>query len=34
MAYCVIESTSMDAFVEGALALELPLSKCYVFPTP
>jgi hypothetical protein len=34
MAYGVIESISMSAFVEGALALELPLSKCYVFPNP
>jgi hypothetical protein len=34
MAYGVIESISMSAFVEGVLALELPLSKCYVFPTP
>jgi hypothetical protein len=34
MAYGVIESISMSAFVEGALALELPLSKRYVFPNP
>jgi hypothetical protein len=34
MAYRVIWSISMSAFVEGALALELPLSKHYVFPTP
>jgi hypothetical protein len=34
MAYGVIESISMSAFVEDALALELPLSKCYVFPNP
>jgi hypothetical protein len=26
--------TSMSAFVEDALALELPLSKSYIFPTP
>ena len=34
MAYGVIESISMSTFVEGVLALELPLSKCYVFPNP
>jgi hypothetical protein len=34
MAYGVIWSISMSAFVEGALALELPLSRHYVFPTP
>jgi hypothetical protein len=34
MAYGVIESISTSAFVEGALALDLPLSKCYVFPNP
>jgi hypothetical protein len=34
MAYGVIESISMSAFVEGALALELPLSKHYIFPNP
>jgi hypothetical protein len=34
MAYGVIESISMSAFVEGAPALELPLSNCYVFPNP
>jgi hypothetical protein len=34
MAYGVIESISMSAFVAGVLALELPLSKCYVFPNP
>ena len=34
MAYGVIESISMSAFVEGALALELPLSKRYFFQTP
>jgi hypothetical protein len=34
MAYGVIESISMSAFVEGALALELPLLKHYVFPNP
>jgi hypothetical protein len=34
MAYGVIWSISMSAFVEGALALELPLSRRYVFPTP
>jgi hypothetical protein len=34
MAYGVIESISMNAFVEGVLALELPLSKRYVFPNP
>jgi hypothetical protein len=32
VAYGVIESISMSAFVEGALALDLPLSKRYVFP--
>jgi hypothetical protein len=32
MAYGVIESISMSTFVEGALALELPLSKRYLFP--
>jgi hypothetical protein len=31
MDYGVIESISMSAFVEGALVLELPLSKRYVF---
>jgi hypothetical protein len=34
MAYGVIESISMSTFVEGVLSLELPLSKCYVFPNP
>jgi hypothetical protein len=34
MAYGVVESISMRGFVEGVLALELPLSKCYVFPNP
>jgi hypothetical protein len=34
MAYGVIESISMSVFVEGALALELPLSKRYIFPNP
>jgi hypothetical protein len=34
MAYGVIVSISMSDFVEGALALELPLSKRYVFPNP
>jgi hypothetical protein len=34
MAYGVIESISMSAFVEGALDLELSLSKHYVFPNP
>jgi hypothetical protein len=32
MAYGLIESISMRTFVEGALSLELPLSKHYVFP--
>jgi hypothetical protein len=34
MAYGVIEFVSMSTFVKGALALELPLFKCYVFPNP
>jgi hypothetical protein len=34
MAYGVIESISMSAFVEVALALGLPLSKRYIFPNP
>jgi hypothetical protein len=34
MAYGVTESTSKSAFVEGVIALKLPLSKNYVFPTP
>jgi hypothetical protein len=34
MAYGVIESISMSTFVEGPLALELPLSKLNIFPTP
>jgi hypothetical protein len=34
MAYGIIWSISMSAFVEGVLALELPLSRRYVFPTP
>jgi hypothetical protein len=34
MAYGVIESISMSTFVEGALSLELPLSKRYIFPNP
>jgi hypothetical protein len=34
MAYRVIEPISMSTFVDGALALELPLSKHYVFPNP
>jgi hypothetical protein len=34
MAYGVMWSISMSAFLEGALALELLLSRCYVFPTP
>jgi hypothetical protein len=34
MAYGIIWSISMSAFVEGVLALELPLSRRYVFPNP
>jgi hypothetical protein len=34
MAYGVIESISMSAFVDHVLALELPLSKCYIFLNP
>jgi hypothetical protein len=34
MAYGVIESTFMSAIVECTLALELSLSKHYVFPNP
>jgi hypothetical protein len=34
MAYGVIESISMSSFVEGALSLELPLSKTTFFQTP
>jgi hypothetical protein len=34
MAYGIILSISMSAFVEGMLALELPLSRRYVFPNP
>jgi hypothetical protein len=34
MAYGVTESIFINAFVEGVLALEFPLSKCYVFRNP
>ena len=34
MAYGVIKSIYMSAFVESALAPKLPLSKHCVFPTP
>jgi hypothetical protein len=34
MARGVIESISMRTFIEGVLALELPLSKHYIFPNP
>jgi hypothetical protein len=33
-AYGIIEFVFISAFVEGAIALELPLSKHYVFPNP
>jgi hypothetical protein len=34
MDYGATESISISAFVEGALALALPLSKRYIFPNP
>jgi hypothetical protein len=34
MANGVIESISMSAFVEGALALDLPIFMCYFFQSP